>query len=288
MLDSTARGRHLLQLRKPVPRQLRCCGRPSLRTSSACGDSGVLCSDCLPERVVMTSSPELAGIQTGLTGIAHILRDQQLEVPPYQRSYTWRDEQVDAFWSDLHAALVSEQPVYFIGTVVLTTGEGDRTTVIDGQQRLATTSMLMAAIRDVFVLHDDHVSAAQVSAQYVQSTSLLSQRAEPRLLLNEVDRVYYGSYVVDRTPTDDSELPESNRRIKAAYDYLLNQLTRDAEAAGPYWRERLLAWIQLLDSRVRAIVVTVRDDVDAFLIFETLNDRGLALTVADVVKNYLF
>jgi hypothetical protein len=76
--------------------------------------------------------------------------------------------------------------------------------------------------------------------------------------------------------------------LKEGYDFLQSRLKDDIESAGPYWRDRLLAWIQLLDSRARVIAVTVRDDADAFLIFETLNDRGLALTVADVIKNYLF
>lgn len=236
----------------------------------------------------MPFSPELDGIKTSLTGIAHLLRDQQLEMPAYQRSYSWGIEQVEAFWSDLRAALVAEQPVYFLGTVVLTSGDGDRSTVIDGQQRLATTSMLIAAIRESFRKKSDDVSADQVSAQYLQSASLLRQRTEPRLLLNAADRGFYERYVVQAQPGIELDLPRSNLRIKKAYDYLVQRVWDDISSAGPYWRDRLIAWIQLLDMRARVIAVTVRDDADAFLIFETLNDRGLALTVADVVKNYLF
>ncbi|KAB2813102.1 DUF262 domain-containing protein [Pimelobacter simplex] len=221
-------------------------------------------------------------------GVAHLLRDRQLEVPAYQRSYSWTKDEVLAYWHDLRAAMVAEQPVYFLGTVVLTRGGNDRSTVIDGQQRLATTSMLLAAIRDIFLEYGDPVSAAQVTSQYVTSTSLLSQLTEPRLLLNHVDRRAYQSFVVDPSQESLNDFPESGRRIAGCFERLKDELRQDVASAGPYWRQRLINWIQMLDVRTRVIVVTVQDDADAFMIFETLNDRGLALTVADLVKNYLF
>lgn len=221
-------------------------------------------------------------------GIAHLLRDRELEVPPYQRSYSWRGEQIMAFWHDIRAAMVAEQPVYFLGTIVLTRKTNGRSIVIDGQQRLATTSMLLAAIRDIFAENDDLVSAAQVHSQYVSSTSLLTQQSEPRLLLNRVDRPAYETSVIQSRELDLDHAPDSARRLHQGFQSLKSALREDVQSAGPYWRQRLISWIQMLDVRTRVIVVSVRDDADAFLIFETLNDRGLALTVADLVKNYLF
>lgn len=235
----------------------------------------------------MTVDPDVAAIETSFVGVAHLLRDRQLEVPAYQRSYSWTEDQVSAYWHDLRAALVAEQPVYFLGTVVLTMGPGERSTVIDGQQRLATTSMLLAAIRDVFRDRNDSGSADQVAMQYVSTTSLITQRAEPRLLLNHVDRDTYQAVVVDSGALA-PDAPDSGKRLAECFAYLKRELSKDIDSAGPYWRQRLINWIQMLDSRTRVIVVSVRDDADAFMIFETLNDRGLALTVADLVKNYLF
>lgn len=236
----------------------------------------------------MPGDSDLTAIETSFMGVAHLLRDRQLEVPPYQRSYSWTQDEVLAFWQDLRASMVADNSVYFLGTVVLTVGAGDRSTVIDGQQRLATTSMLLAAIRDVFTERGDTASAAQVGSQYVSSTSLLTQLAEPRLMLNHVDRFAYQSIVVDAEVPALDNLSDSGRRIAECVDLLRNRLREDVDAAGPYWRDRLIGWIRMLDSKTRVIVVSVRDDADAFMIFETLNDRGLALTVADLVKNYLF
>ena len=83
--------------------------------------------------------------------LAHVLRDQPLRVPIYQRSYSWTPEQVGQFWSDLKAAMSVPDPEYFVGTFVLSSSTDQRLTIIDGQQRLATTAILIAAMRNFLV-----------------------------------------------------------------------------------------------------------------------------------------
>jgi uncharacterized protein with ParB-like and HNH nuclease domain len=102
------------------------------------------------------------------SGIAALLRTRSLAVPFYQRSYSWRaKDDVDAgvdvrdeklqvvdYWSDLIGSFHSKVS-YFLGTVVLAReGGAGRQLVIDGQQRLATTSLLLAAIREEFNARD--------------------------------------------------------------------------------------------------------------------------------------
>src|SRR5688572_24982744 len=96
----------------------------------------------------------LAPIDIELEGIGHVLRDRRLSVPPYQRGYSWEAEEVGDFWWDLRAAYGSEASQYFLGTIVLTTDAGE-TTIIDGQQRLATTSLLFTALRNEFMRRQD-------------------------------------------------------------------------------------------------------------------------------------
>lgn len=236
----------------------------------------------------MRSKLGTGSMDTQLTGLGHLLRDMPVSVPSFQRSYSWGEDQVEAFWQDLRAALISEQPVYFLGTVVLRVGPG-AATVIDGQQRLATTSMLLAAIRDVFVERGDTARAQALEQQYVVATSLRSSTLEPRMALNTADRGFYEGYVIGReTRAQTVPTVESHEHIRDAFDYLASALRDDVEAAGPRWSERLLDWVDLLDQHARVIAVRVQDDADAFLIFEALNDRGLELAIADTIKNYLF
>jgi len=94
---------------------------------------------------------ERGAIGFDLRGIAGQLKERRLAVPIYQRSYAWTDEEVGEFWADLRQAFAQEPSEYFLGTIVLTKGSaGNPDTIIDGQQRLATTAILMAAVRDEY------------------------------------------------------------------------------------------------------------------------------------------
>lgn len=238
----------------------------------------------------MRSSDHLESLEAALDGIGHILRDLRLTVPVYQRSYSWEDEQVQAFWDDLRAAMLAGEPVYFMGTVVLsgTPRSRDRT-IIDGQQRLATASILLAAIRDAFEAAGEAEKADVIQHDYLTHRSLESSGAQPRLRLNTQDAEYFNRSVLGIGLPEHAERPfASNERIERAYVLLKENLQEEVDAARSAWASHLLRWVEFLEEGVQIIVVRVLNDTDAFLVFETLNDRGLALTVADLLKNYLF
>lgn len=227
-------------------------------------------------------------IDFDLDGIAHQLSDRTLSVPIYQRSYSWKDEHLDDYWNDLRIALADSDPEYFLGTVVLTRStETDRLVVIDGQQRMATTSLLLAAIRDAYLDREDAKRAAIIQARFLSETDLESGDEMPKLVLNEEDDEYFRRRVIER----ESYLPtkESHHRILGAYEMLAASLKGDLSTlAGTQAEARLAKWVKFLEEDVVVVVVEVPTESDAFLIFETLNDRGADLTIADLLKNYLF
>jgi Protein of unknown function DUF262 len=236
-------------------------------------------------------SSTLASLSTSLEGIGHVLRDRPLGVPPYQRSYAWGTEQVETFWWDLRSALEAPKPDYFLGTIVYTSPNGSRATVIDGQQRLATTVMLFTAIRDEFLRRGDQYRGAVVEGDYIASRELRTAELTPRVTLNREDDAFFRSWVLAH-PSERGDPPSglsgSNLRLKAALELLAKRLHDHLAGSGPTWEDTLVRWIDLLEYQARVISVSVSSDADAFLIFETLNDRGLDLTVADLLKNYLF
>src|SRR5437016_1550269 len=87
-------------------------------------------------------------IQFDHVGIGRALANHRLSVPVNQREYSWEDEQVKEVFQDLQRSI--DQGAYFLGTIVLTRGKGGALEVADGQQRLATITILLAAIRDYF------------------------------------------------------------------------------------------------------------------------------------------
>lgn len=79
-------------------------------------------------------------------GLGSILRQNQLVVPANQREYAWMDRQVKQMFQDFARAL-NHGGDYFIGTIVTIPRVNGTLEVVDGQQRLATTAILLAAIR---------------------------------------------------------------------------------------------------------------------------------------------
>ena len=228
-------------------------------------------------------------------GLAHILADNDLFVPPYQRSYAWKPDQVSALLEDL-AGAIRRKPnegssEYFLGSVVAISRDG-RLEIVDGQQRLATVSILLAAIRNQFLEADDADMAENIEREYLTRFDMESREYPARLTLNEVDNPFYQGWVVTRPDKRTSSLaPQSpsHRLIKRAYDCVKKYFEKVVGQYSPADANRELAeWITYLRDHAQVIRVTVRDAADAFIIFETLNDRGLELSTADLLKNYLF
>ena len=222
-----------------------------------------------------------------LGGLGEVLGGRRLSVPPFQRSYAWRLEQVDALWGDLRAALVLDEPDYFLGTIVLAQA-GDERIVIDGQQRLATASLLLAAVRNAFLDHDDQERASVIESGFLAARDLRTAQVLPRLRLNEADDQHFRQIIFNREYSVSETAPASHRRLSQAMTMLEGHIRDEVQRAGRNWSERLLAITSALESSVRLIVVSVASDADAYLIFETLNDRGLSLNIADLLKSYLF
>jgi hypothetical protein len=236
--------------------------------------------------------PDTGGIQIEREGLGHAISDNTLAVPVNQRSYAWEEEHIVDLFQDLAGAIANDEQEYFLGSIVVTASENGVPEVADGQQRLATTTILLAAIRDHFYTHSDSEAAKEVERQYLQSINMRTRETVPKLRLNNYDNDYFKKRVLSRP--DDAQrkvecTKESHRKIDRAARLAAKHV---GEIIKPYNEadrtERLLDWVEFIRDKARVIWVTVPDDQNAFIIFETLNDRGLSLSIADLLKNYLF
>lgn len=231
--------------------------------------------------------PEKGRLVYDLVGIAEALSREEYRVPTYQRSYAWTGSEILDFWEDLRQSLDAQEPDYFLGTLVLTPhNDGRRITIIDGQQRLATTSLMLAALRRVWLRREETEQADDIYNNYLSVFDRRAKAREPRLMLNDEDDQFFRELVVDgQSPTPERE---SHERLREALDLFQERLEADARAHGNRDSERLIRWTEFLDKQASVITVTVPTEADAFVIFETLNDRGAPLTIGDLLKNYLF
>jgi uncharacterized protein DUF262/uncharacterized protein DUF1524 len=214
-------------------------------------------------------------------GLAGVLKARSLKVPIYQRSYSWTDVQVEQFWTDLAECRGSGQP-YFLGTLVMATEASREYRIIDGQQRLATCSLLLASIRDAYKSNGDGDGAKSVDGEFVRAYDRRQKVFSPKLALNTDDGQFYAQLLGDR---DTPPSKNSHRLLGAAYAFLRESVESEVKENGI---AILADWLDFLSSEVMVVVVDVDDEADAYLIFETLNDRGLDLSVADLLKNFLF
>jgi hypothetical protein len=234
------------------------------------------------------------------SGIAALLRTRSLGVPFYQRSYSWRTTedqesrrdtgeeklQVAEYWNDLIGSF-HNRISYFLGTVVLARdGDEGRQLVIDGQQRLATTSLLLAAARDRFYAGGAEDFASSTQQDYLGKFDRRVGADRPKLILNTDDRDFYERRVVLKEEAEPINF--SQRLLVDAYAYLSERIDEFAASHGTDWRSKLNELVEWLDRGAQIVAIDVVTEADAFLIFETLNDRGADLTVADLLKNYLF
>lgn len=225
-----------------------------------------------------------------LDGVAHLIKDRLLSVPTYQRSYAWKSSQlgeVSDFWDDLKTALDQDNPEYFLGTIVLSReGVEGRWTIIDGQQRLATTAILLSAIRNEFQRRGDAKRARMVEESLVYGDVDTAEYIS-RLQLNSEDDGFFEKLII--RGDDSAEAGNvSNKLIADANAFLQEKVRETADSVGDEWSKRLSKWTEFITNNVETVVVDVPTEADAFMIFETLNDRGADLTIADLLKNFLF
>jgi uncharacterized protein with ParB-like and HNH nuclease domain len=122
-----------------------------------------------------------------LDGIGHVIADRKLSVPIYQRAYAWTDEQVTELLKDLSDAIITRSEEYFLGTVVLTKGQAGRQMVIDGQQRLVTVTILIAAIKDYFEGEGDNDRASEIKKKYLSERTIRS--LEETMPIRFIDKI---------------------------------------------------------------------------------------------------
>lgn len=213
--------------------------------------------------------------------------DYVFRIPGYQRPYAWTTEQAQELIDDLLTFMqaaggpVDEMPPYFLGSIVLIKGEGaPDADVVDGQQRLTTLTILLAAIRASV----DSKNAAEVTPLlYEKGSAIRGTKDRFRLTLRERDIEFFQSYIqkedgVSKLLTLIDELSDSQINIRANTKLYVERLAKLPEA------DRL-SLAQFVVTRCYLVVVATPDLDSAYRIFSVLNSRGLDLAPTDILKS---
>jgi uncharacterized protein with ParB-like and HNH nuclease domain len=129
-------------------------------------------------------------------GIATVLKRYRLSVPPNQREYAWTEDQVTDLLQDLQSAMRSSKDAYFLGTIVMKTTGLDAREIADGQQRLATTTMILAIMRDWFESNDDKLMVEAINNEDLSKIDTDAGERVSRLTLNTDDNEFFKNLVL--------------------------------------------------------------------------------------------
>jgi uncharacterized protein with ParB-like and HNH nuclease domain/predicted transport protein len=211
-------------------------------------------------------------------------KSDQLEIPIYQRTYSWTREQCNQLWSDILRASGEGVGAHFVGSIVyidtgiyVVTGS-NRIEVIDGQQRLTTVSLILLALAHALDAggEESTANARRIVRDYLLQDDDEDPGVEARykLLLTKGDREAY-MRLVDRREIEPGQAP----RLVDMYNLFADQLRRTP-----------LPLAAVLTGIERLLIVDIaleRDHDNPQLIFESLNSTGLDLSQADLIRNYV-
>jgi hypothetical protein len=232
-----------------------------------------------------------ADLRIAVKGIGALLREGRLNVPFNQRSYAWREKHVRNLFQDLDEEIEGgDGGEYFLGTLVLIQKGNETPTIVDGQQRLATISILLARIRDKLAKLNRAQTAQAIEESFLTNIDRRSEQRVSRLQLNLEDNAFYLDKIL---PADvvvvEQPVSRSNRRLLRASklasekcEALIKDRSLDHQA------NTLLKWVDFIEDHATVFLIVAPDEVSAFRMFETLNDRGLKVSQSDILKNYFF
>lgn len=227
-------------------------------------------------------SKKISGAEYPLSKI--FSSDFEYVIPSYQRPYAWTVDQASELFDDLLAFFQAEdEEGYFLGSIVLIKTEGDPySQVIDGQQRLTTLTILLAAMASA----NDGADKEELRPYILEAGKRMEGiLPKPRLSLRERDRKFFAKYVQalkldDLIDLDPSSLQnESQINIRANASYFVRAV--EETFATP---EDLEAFVSFLLTRCYLVAVSTPSQESAFRVFSVMNSRGLDLQPTDIIK----
>lgn len=217
----------------------------------------------------------------------------EYRVPPYQRDYSWTSDELSEMWEDLSQIIFHDVQSFFLGSMVLSNPTPGIIELIDGQQRLTTISILLCALRDILKERDLDVEANQINVM-LGSYDWATGETISKLKLNVTNKIFFQERFINnadidflRTANNDRRESVSNRLLAQAYIFFYDVISH-LQVPGVTLRDITGSLMQALDGQMNIIRINVENEFDAYQLFETLNDRGLDLSVADLIKNYVF
>jgi len=239
--------------------------------------------------------------------LSKLYDDYHYKIPKFQRPFSWTEENFNDLIDDLtdaydvgreaHGPLLDEEDEldkstldayepYFLGSIILNDGDnsGERSDIIDGQQRLTSLAILIAVLRDI--VENEARANSLGGLIYEESDPIKGKSETVRLKIRDRDREFFDEHVLARGATEDAPDPETGetepeQNILQAIETFREELTE--------WQDEedgnLGDFATYLTLRVVMVRISTNSLSSAFRLFNVTNARGMPLNNADLLKS---
>ena len=251
---------------------------------------------------------------------------KKYSIPYYQRPYKWKKDQIEDFWNDL-----TDNKQNFIGPLVLQEEDDGTKTIVDGQQRLITSTIFACVLRDFYKKYDAENQYRKIKDRYINTEDDEGENIEYRLKTGPSTSKFLGPYLQDddfvcqykrildisssklnkkNDLISDDFIKKSEKIYKESFkenakNKIINKKISELETKTSeeqrikdnyillYSKENTKEKTELLSylrddlKKMQIVVITIKDLQNAYEVFERLNNFGIALTQADLLKNFI-
>lgn len=232
-----------------------------------------------------------------------LLASYEFMVPQYQRGYSWGEDQYKDFWSDLTKS--HDGDYYFLGMIVLSEPDLEkknknleaickdiysRKQVVDGQQRMITFSLLTAAIYRKALEIGRNQLANRVYSDFMKAIDYETDQVKPKIFLVDEKENFVFQSIIDgkEIQSIENDIAGDNRggvrNMINAFIFFKKSL--DDYLLGDDFK-KLGSWVEFLKSNLYFVVFKHPNTASAYKAFEILNNRGLDLSIVDLLKNFV-
>jgi len=193
---------------------------------------------------------------------------KKVKIPNYQREYVWSENEWEDFLNDILNIVKLDFKPHFMGTLLLKENSTNFE-IIDGQQRLITLNIFLMAYRDAY---SDRLKF-KYTVDYLND----------KIIVNDNDNIYNAlfnkTYIKGKRTINDSQ----SINIEKAYQYFLKKF----QVKGLFGKVTTDFNLSRVFNKLFFITIEIENTTNPYLIFETLNARGIDLNISDLVKNHL-
>ena len=203
------------------------------------------------------------------------------EVRPPQRRFKWKKPQIVQLWSDIYNAYKKGSDAYFLGTLLLVDFDDGRVSVIDGQQRITTMSILLAVLRDYCLEFDDlSERASGIQRLLTRVDNDGKPIGSTVVTIQEPDNQVYVGLVKEHESTKSTTAEPS--LLSDAVKYLRQEVYKRINV--PDRQETLRSLCEYIQTKVMFLPLGVQTEGEGYLVFDTSNTRGLRLSPSEALK----